>query len=464
MEDETKSKQVPNEEQGMGVSMPHAAMRALERLSAPPRAVLDDWKPVLAEAEQVVSRYLVPSPLRRSEWLSEVTKGDVWLKMDCLNPTGSFKVRGALNALAHRRSRQRLGTGVPAEGRSSETLEVVAASAGNHAQGLAYAAREMGCRAHIFLPRGTPLRKQQQTENLGAQVYVVGETLDEAFEAALDFVERTHGAQFLHPFNDFDVIAGQATCLIETLKQYAQATARPAGSLDHFICSVGGGGLAAGSALAMAYWGGGSVIGVEQESFDSARVSLEQHEWKGVSRKGSTSLADGIRVRLIGRQNFEIMQETMQTVALVSDDDLVKAMTGLMENENLVVEGAGAAGVAHLLCEPERYRNRRVAICLSGGNVDPQVFGRVLSRGLGLSGRLMRVALKLGDKPGQLAHALARVAETDANILEVHHDRTYSKALVGDVGVELTLETRNFAHQDFLMRFLEDAGFLLRRI
>lgn len=443
-----------------GVIMPRAALLALERLSAPPRTQLADWMPALEEADQVVSRYLVPSPLRRSGWLSDLTGGDVWLKMDCLNPTGSFKVRGALNALAQRRARLRNEDEPLAPG----AMEIVAASAGNHAQGLAYAAREMGCRAHIFLPRGTPLRKQQQTENLGAQVYVVGESLDEAFEAALDFVERTPGAEFLHPFNDFDVIAGQATCLIECLKQFAQSTAHSAKRLDHFVCSIGGGGLAAGSALAMAFWGGGSVIGVEQESFDSARNSLQVQEWKGVSKKGHTSLADGIRVRLIGRQNYEIIQETMKTIELVTDDDLVMAMTGLMENENLVVEGAGAAGVAHLLRAPERYRDKKTAICLSGGNVDPQLFGRVLSRGLGLSGRLMRVALKLGDKPGQLAHILARVAETEANILEVHHDRTYSKELVGDVGVELTLETRNFAHQDFIMRFLEDAGFLLRRI
>lgn len=443
-----------------GIRVPSAAFRALERLSAPPREKITDWKPPLEEAAQVVSRYLVPSPLRRSGWLSDLTGGDIWMKMDCLNPTGSFKVRGALNALAQRRARLRQ-TNVP---QSTDPMEIVAASAGNHAQGVAYAAREMGCRAHIFLPKGTPLRKQQQTENLGAQVYVVGESLDEAFESALQFVERTPRAEFLHPFNDFDVIAGQATCLIETLQQFAQSTALPTKCLHHFICSIGGGGLAAGSALAMAFWGGGTVIGVEQESFDSARNSLDLKEWKGVSKKGHTSLADGIRVQLIGRQNHAIISETIQSVELVTDDDLVMAMTGLMENENLVVEGAGAAGVAHVLREPGRYRDKKTVICLSGGNVDPQLFGRVLSRGLGLSGRLMRVALKLGDKPGQLAHTLARVAETEANILEVHHDRTYSKELVGDVGVELTLETRNFAHQDFIMRFLQDAGFLLRRI
>lgn len=456
-------------------------LRELERMSAPPFKTVRDLAPWLRTAEQRVRQVIPRSPLRKSEWLSELTGAEVWLKLEGLNPTGSFKVRGAINALAARleahdanllgreqTAAQGLGpsrsAGEAGSIGAAAVFPVVAASAGNHAQGVAFAAREMGCPARIFLPAGTPLIKQIQTKRLGAQVIVAGEHLDEAFARALDDVAAHPGSQFLHAFNDFDVICGQATCLMECFDQFEAATARAAADIHAFICAVGGGGLAAGSGLAMALMGAGQVIGVEQESFDSARVSLRSGVWSPVSHQGETSVADGIRVRLIGRQAFELMRLTMNDVDLVSDDAIVGAITGLCENENVIAEGAGAASVALLLKEPRRFAGQTVIACVCGGNIDNQLLSRVLSRGLQVTGRMMRVVLNLGDRPGQLARALALLAGTDANLLEVHHDRTYSKAHVGRVEVELSIETKDSTHQEELLRVLADAQFAPRRV
>ncbi len=429
--------------------------RELERLSAPDHTNLSELQPELDQALETVRRYLPSSPLRRSDWLSSLCGGEVWLKMENLNPTGSFKVRGALNAVARRLHRSPAGSQFLGE---AEAVTLVAASAGNHAQGVAFAAREMGCAAHIFLPHGTPLVKQLQTKRLGATISVMGQNLNEAFEHAFDYVDKNPGSQFLHPFNDFEVIAGQATCLMESFRQYEEVTGRSRNDIERFVCSVGGGGLVSGSGLAMALGGKGEVVGVEHESFDSAHASLSRGQWSPISQEGSTSLADGIRVQRIGRQNLALMKETVAAVGLVSDDELAGAITSLFENENVVAEGAGAAAVAHLLQRPQEYSGRCSVLCLSGGNIDAQLFSRALSRGLRLSARVMRVKIHIGDKPGQLAQALCVLAESDANLLEVHHDRTYSKVNVGHVEVELSVETRDTAHQEAVMHQLQIAG------
>jgi threonine dehydratase len=189
---------------------------------------------------------------------------------------------------------------------------------------------------------------------------------------------------------------------------------------------------------------------------------LEQGAWLPATQAGETRLADGIRVRLIGKQALEIMKLTMKDISLVTDDALAGAITGLCENENVIAEGAGAASVALLLREPSRYRGQTLVACVCGGNIDNHLLSRVISRGLGVTGRMMRVVLNLGDRPGQLARALALLAGTDANLLEVHHDRTYSKAHVGTVEVELSLETKDFEHQKVLCAALADAGFAPR--
>lgn len=403
----------------------------------------------IAEATATVQSYMKPSPLRHSSWLSEEIGAPVWLKLECLNPNGSFKVRGALSAI-HRRMQARDAALGP--------MKVCAASAGNHAQGVALAARLMGCEAHIFLPKRTPLVKRAATERLGAKVYLVGDVLEEAFDAALEF-SRKEGAEFLHAFNDFDVVAGQATCAVEVLKQFAEeCPGVPLSELD-IVCCVGGGGLAAGAGLAFKLAGAGRVFGAEQEFFDSASRSLHEKKRLPVTHSGKNTIADGIAVGLIGNVNFAILSETLERMLLVSDDDLVAALLGLVEREHVVAEAAGAAAIAALRKNPALFAGRHVVLTVSGGNIDPQMLSRVITRGLGVTGRMLRLTARISDRPGQLKALLEKIAGVDANVLEVYHDRTYAQVNVGDVDVELALETRGFEHQYELLGVLEAAGF-----
>lgn len=410
----------------------------------------------LREATARVREAVEPSPLKRSAWLSDLTGADVWLKLDCLMQTGSFKVRGAVNAIGARLAR-RAGEG------ARETMKVCAASAGNHAQGVAYAARRMGCEAHIFLPRRTALVKRDATERLGAKVYVVGDVLEEAFDAALAFA-AAEGAEFLHAFNDFDIIAGQAVCLLEVFDQFTAATGRPAHDVEDFVCSVGGGGLAAGAGLAMRLLGSGRVTGVEQEVYDSAMRSLKERKQTPIAQAPRPTLADGISVQFVGNATLACMEATVERIVTVSDDEITAAILGLCERERVVVEGAGAASVAGLLKNAKAYEGRTVVCEVSGGNIDPQLLTRVIARGLGVTGRVLRLSVRLGDRPGQLRSLLQRIADAEGNVLEVHHDRTYTQVNVGDVEVEVALETRSFEHQYELVETLQEGGFAVRTL
>jgi threonine dehydratase len=403
----------------------------------------------IAEATAIVHAYIKPSPLRYSSWLSEELGVPVWLKLECLNPNGSFKVRGALSAIYKR---------LQLHDTSRGPLKVCAASAGNHAQGVALAARLMGCEAHIFLPKRTPLVKRAATERLGAKVYLVGDVLEEAFEAALQFAHR-EDAEFLHAFNDFDVVMGQATCAVEVLAQFAEeCPSVPFKDVD-MVCCVGGGGLAAGVGLAFKAAGAGRVFGAEQEFFDSAARSLHENRRLPITQAGRSTIADGIAVGLIGNVNFEILGKTLERMLLVSDDDIVAALLGLVEREHVVAEAAGAAALAAVRKNASIFAGKHVIITVSGGNIDPQMLSRVITRGLGVTGRMLRLTARIGDRPGQLKALLEKIASVDANVLEVYHDRTYAQVNVGDVEVELALETRGFEHQYELLEVLEEAGF-----
>jgi len=403
----------------------------------------------IAEATAIVHAYIKPSPLRYSSWLSEELGVPVWLKLECLNSNGSFKVRGALCAIYKRMQSHDMSLG---------PLKVCAASAGNHAQGVALAARLMGCEAHIFLPKRTPLVKRSATERLGAKVYLVGDVLEEAFEAALLFAHR-EGAEFLHAFNDFDVVMGQATCAVEVLEQFAEQCPLVALKDVDMVCCVGGGGLAAGVGLVFKAAGAGRVFGAEQEFFDSAARSLHENKRLPITQAGRSTIADGIAVGLIGNVNFEILSKTLERMLLVSDDDIVAALLGLVEREHVVAEAAGAAALAAVHKNASIFAGKHVVITVSGGNIDPQMLSRVITRGLGVTGRMLRLTARIGDRPGQLKALLEKIASVDANVLEVYHDRTYAQVNVGDVEVELALETRGFEHQYELLEVLEEAGF-----
>ncbi|MEN9808440.1 MAG: hypothetical protein RLZZ488_7 [Pseudomonadota bacterium] len=403
----------------------------------------------ITEATAIVRKYMHASPLRYSSWLSEELGIPVWLKLECLNPNGSFKVRGALVAIARRLARHD-----PAKG----PFKVCAASAGNHAQGVALAAKLMGCEAHIFLPKRTPLVKRSATEHLGAKVYLVGDVLEEAFEAALSFA-RQQNAEFLHAYNDFDVVMGQATCAEEILEQFAAECPQvPLGNVD-FVACVGGGGLVSGVGLSFKLANAGRVFGAEQEFFDSAARSLHEQQRLPVTHAGRATIADGIAVRLIGNVNYEIMSRTVERMLLVSDDDIVAALLGLVEREHVVAEAAGAAAIAAARKNAGVFEGRHLVLTVSGGNIDPQMLSRVITRGLGVTGRMLKITARIGDRPGQLKFLLEKIASVDANVLEVYHDRTYAQVNVGDVEVELALETRGFEHQYELLGVLEEAGF-----
>lgn len=425
-----------------------------------PLEVFDDIK---SAYHQIIQSYLEPSPLRKSVWLSEYIGGEVWLKLESLNPTGSFKVRGALNALSE-------FTKVSPTDKAHKR-KVCAASAGNHAQGVAYAAQKLNCEAHIFLPKYAPLVKRDATEKLGAKLYLVGETLEDAFEAAIQFSEK-EDAFFLHAFNNYDIILGQATCAYEMFLQFQQTKSAdkkkffdeiiPSSSYispDYFICGVGGGGLAAGCALLLAALKAKTkIIGVEQESYNSALKSMQSKKQTPIEKSKST-IADGIAVGLIGNLNYDYMVKYLEKITTVNDDSIVKSILTLCEREHLVSEGAGAVAVAEILQNPSYYAGKTVVACISGGNIDPQLLTRVIARGLHITGRVLRVSVCVSDKPGGLKSLLQRVAEMGGNVLDLVHDRTYSEVSVGDVDVELSLETLNSEHQYSLIEGLEEGGF-----
>jgi threonine dehydratase len=424
-----------------------------------PSEIFDDIKTVY---HKTIQSYLDPSPLRKSIWLSELIEGEVYLKLESLNPNGSFKVRGALNALSEIKKNQSQGGGA---------LKVCAASAGNHAQGVAYAARELGFESHIFLPWGAPLVKIEATKRLGAQVYLVGNNLEEAFEEALKFAEKEN-AHLIHAYNNYDIIIGQSTCAYEMFLQYQNRLSHLTGKRiyeinagdtyeapDVFLCSIGGGGLATGAALFLsALKAQTKVVGVEQEFYTSALKSV-QGKQQLPAEKSKSTIADGIAVGLIGNLNYDYMVKYLDKITTVDDDTIVRSILALCEWEHLVSEGAGAVTVAELLKNTQDYRGKKVVACISGGNIDPQLLTRVIGRGLHISGRVLKVRACVSDKPGGLKKLLDFVAQEGGNVLDLIHDRTYSEVSVGDVDVELSLETKNREHQQALIRGLEASGF-----
>ncbi|KAB8033765.1 pyridoxal-phosphate dependent enzyme [Fluviispira multicolorata] len=400
--------------------------------------------------KNIICKYMQPSPLRKSDWLSEITGGEVWLKLESLNPNGSFKVRGALNAVSNIIKNN--------QSNNSKIINVCAASAGNHAQGVAFAAKNLGCEAHIFLPKFAPLVKRDATEKLGAKIYLIGNNLEEAFEAALAFSEKEN-AHFIHAFNNYDIIIGQATCAYEALLQLSDLSKTPFGELDFFTCSVGGGGLAAGAALVLKALTSANIVGIEQEYYDSAIKSFKYKSQTASSIAPHATIADGIAVGMIGNLNYNYMTRFVENLSTVSDDSIVKAILGLCEQERILSEGAGAAAVADILKRPDFYKGKRVIACVSGGNIDPQLLTRVVTRGLNITGRVLRVSVCVSDRPGGLKRLLECVSALEGNVLDLIHDRTYSEVSVGDVDVELSLETRNSEHQYSLLEKLEEAGF-----
>ncbi len=396
---------------------------------------LDD---VRAARERIRDRIYL-SPCARSETLSRATGCQAFLKLENLQMTGAYKERGALSRLALLTPEER-GRGL------------VAASAGNHAQAVAYHAGRLGIPATIVMPEGTPLLKVANTRSHGAKVLMAGTNYDEAYAEARR-IEAAEGLTFVHPFDDPAVIAGQGTVGLEILEQVPAA--------DAVLVPVGGGGLASGVAVAVkALRPRTRVIGVQAEVISSMLASLE--EGKPVTLEPASTIADGIAVKRPGDLTFEHVRTLVDEIVTVSEEEIASAILYLLEREKTVVEGAGAVAVAALMNQKVRLEGQQVVCVVSGGNIDVNVVARVIERGLVRDGRLVRIDVLLLDKPGQLARVSQVIASHKANVIEVHHSRAFSDRF-GDTVLQLTLETRGRDHVEEILRALRERGYQVRR-
>ncbi|NQX29435.1 threonine ammonia-lyase [Microbacteriaceae bacterium VKM Ac-2854] len=398
--------------------------------------------PTLAEfqaARETVSRAAAYTPMETSNFLAKVLGSPVYLKCENLQRTGSYKIRGAYFRMTRLTEEER-------------RRGVVAASAGNHAQGVAYAARELGIKATIFMPIGVALPKLEATRDYGADVVLRGHIFNESLAAAQEFAERT-GAVFVPPYDHVDVITGQGTLGLEMLEQ--------APDIDTVVIPIGGGGLIAGVASAMKQQAATRgrtlrVIGVQAANAAPYPISLAQGEPTAISI--TPTIADGIAVAKPGTLNFEMIREIVDEVITVEDDDTARAMLVLLERAKLVVEPAGAVGVAAILTG-KVTESGRTAVILSGGNIDPLMMERVISRGLAASERYMKLSIGLPDRPGQLAKIAELIAEANANVVEVLHTRHGRGLLISEVELEVSIETRGPQHAEHVLQVLRDAGY-----
>lgn len=392
----------------------------------------------LADIEAVaelVSDVAITTAMEESRWLQALVDGPVLLKCENLQRTGSFKIRGAYVRLSRLSEEER------ARG-------VVAASAGNHAQGVALAAKMLGIKATVFMPDGAPIPKVNATRGYGAEVRFFGEYLTQALVAAQAFSDET-GAVFIHPFDHPDIVAGQGTAGLEILQQAPEAAT--------VLVPTGGGGLIAGIAIAIkGLRPDVRVVGVQAEEAASFPESLRQGQPVALERM--TTMADGIAVACPGDVPFAAIQKYVDEVVTVSEDSMSRALVMLLERAKMVVEPSGAAGVAALMDTPKAFATPVVAV-LSGGNVDPLLLGKLIRHGLASGGRYMNLQVHIPDRPGGLARLLAELAEAGANVLEVEHDRTTSTLHIGEVEVRLQLETRGLTHAENVLSRLREQGY-----
>lgn len=373
------------------------------------------------------------TPVAHSRWLSDRTGTEVLLKCENLQRTGSFKIRGAYTRIA------RLSDAERARG-------VVAASAGNHAQGVALAAQLLGTQATIFMPEGAALPKVSATEGYGAQIELSGIDVSEALEAAQAFAERT-GAVLIHPFDHADILAGQGTVGLEIVDQVP--------GVRTILVPIGGGGLAAGIALARAEHPEVRIVGVQAEGVASYAASLAQGHPVRVDMQ--PTMADGIAVARPGQIPFDVISELLDEIVTVSEDAMSQALIGLLERAKMLVEPSGAAGVAALLDRPGQFEGPVVAV-LSGGNIDALLLLEVIRHGLTAAGRFLKFRVRISDRPGELMRLLTDLAAMQVNILNVNHDRASESLGVGEVEVAMQVATRGPKHAEQTLTRLVELG------
>lgn len=388
----------------------------------------------IQNAAALLEGQVLDTPCVESRTLSQLTGAQVFLKFENLQYTASFKERGALNKLLSLSPEER------ARG-------VVAMSAGNHAQGVAYHAQRLGLKAVIVMPRFTPGVKVERTQGFGAEVVLHGDTLDEA-RAHARALAQSAGYTFVHPYDDPAIVAGQGTVGLEML--------RACPDLDTLVVAVGGGGLIAGVTLAAkALKPGIEVVGVQTRRFPAMvnAVTGSTHP------QALTTIAEGIAVGAPGAVPLAVVRDQVDGWLLVDEADIEQAIVMLLEIEKTLVEGAGAAGLAALLVHPERFRGQRVGLILCGGNIDPMLLSSIIERGMVRAGRLVRIKVSARDVPGNLARIATLVAEAGANVNQVHHQRAFTLLAAQNVEIELELQTRGQAHVQAVLAHLHGAGF-----
>ena len=389
-------------------------------------------------AEIIVRKVANVTPVLDSHALSELTGVDVVLKAENLQRTGAYKLRGAYHLMSKL---------TPAERKKG----VVAASAGNHAQGVALAAKKLGIKATIFMPVGASLPKYEATKQYGAQVVLEGAVFAETLAAAQAYAAKK-GAIFIPPYDHVDVVLGQGTVGLEILEQVPD--------VENIIVAIGGGGLAAGVATAAKLWADKNkrkikVYGVQSENTSAYIPSLKAG--KPVKIEATRTIADGIAVNLPGKIPFELISKNIDKVVAVSDEDISKAILLLLERAKLVVEPAGAAPVAALLSGAIKPKGKTVVV-LSGGNIDPLLLTKVISHGLVAAERYTDVSVMLPDRPGQLVKTAEAIASVQGNVVEVLHTRNGKGLEISEVELRLSVETSGHAHREQVFKALKDAG------
>ncbi|WP_313701314.1 threonine ammonia-lyase [Achromobacter sp.] len=389
-------------------------------------------------AREKLRGQVLKTPFTLSRTLSDIFGAEIWLKFENLQFTASFKERGALNRMLTLSDEER------AKG-------VIAVSAGNHAQGVAYHAQRMGVPAVIVMPRFTPTVKVANTRRFGAEVVLAGDTFDDAKARGYELASE-RGLIMIHPYDDEAVMAGQGTVALEMLEDQPK--------LDTLVIAIGGGGLISGiSTAAKAVNPAIEIVGVQTERFPAMYAAV-----KGVTMPpGQYTIAEGIAVKSPGDLTLPVVRKLVDRVELVSEADIEHAIVVLLEIEKTVVEGAGAAGLAALLRAQEegsdRYKGKRIGLVLTGGNIDPLMLGELIERGMVRAGRLARIRVDLRDLPGALAHATKLIADAQANITEVHHQRAFTSLPVRNVEVDFVLQTRGPEHIQEVIDILNAAGF-----
>lgn len=380
---------------------------------------------------------VIETACNRSRTLSEICGCYLWLKFENLQFTSSFKERGALNRLSALSAAER-------------ERGVVAMSAGNHALGVAYHAKRLGIPASIVMPEGTPMVKIENTKRHGANVIISGKTLEEAGKYAREYGSE-RGLTMIHPYDDPLIIAGQGTIAFEML--------RAAPEIETLVVPIGGGGLISGMAIAAkSFKPDIRIIGVQARLYPSMYNAIKGEH---LPMRGDT-LAEGIAVKAPGRITTDIVRRLVDDIILVTDDEMERAVSMLINIEKTVAEGAGAAGLAAVMAAPERFRGANVGLVLSGGNIDTRLIASVLTRELAREGRLTELAIDIVDRPGQLALVSNLLGEAGANIIEVSHQRTFSDLPAKAALLQLVIETRDRSHLEEVVARLTAAGFNLR--